>query len=75
MDVKKTMVAELKKEGLDIAEETVVKIVKAGFKTAKAWCLNHANAFVNAIGGFLPMLEKPVLELVDKIDGEDDQAY
>lgn len=69
---------ELKKEGLNIAEEAVAKTVKAVFKAVPKFLASKvAEGKVNAgvaglVGGLMPIIEPFVMELVDQIDGEND---
>ena len=73
-----SVLKELKKEGLNIGEDAVEKVVKAVFRAIpKELAAKAAEGKINAgvaamIGGILPLIEPFALELVDKIDGEND---
>ena len=69
---KKEFVEKMKKEGLDVAEEAVSKIVSSAIDAGSMYLLGHKNDIMKLVGGILPMIKKPVLELVDKLDGEKD---
>jgi len=72
MDAKK-LVEKLKEEGLDIAEDVAVKIVKISFDWVEEEIANDGKLdwkdmllpLFGTIKGFL-------FKLIDKIDGEDD---
>ena len=70
--MKSEIIAELKKEGLNILEDDVAKIVKVAFKLGSARLLASSNQMAVAMGGVLPMFLPAALSFVDKIDGEDD---
>jgi N-acetylmuramoyl-L-alanine amidase len=79
MENKNLIVEELKKEGLDLAEDTVVRIIRVMFKTIPIILANSSNPFVKGLSTIavpvLSAVEKPLLGLVDKMDGEDDPEY
>lgn len=69
---KKVFVEKMKEEGLDVAEEAVSKMVSAMLDAGSMYLMSQKNDFMKMAGGVLPMLKKPLLDLVDKIDGEKD---
>ena len=71
-EVMKIVVEELKKEGIDLAEELVAGAVKAVFKAIPKIVLATENKVDDLLVPVLAVVEPKVLELVDKIDGEDD---
>lgn len=73
-DLKKTLLEELKKEGLNIAEDAAVGAVKAVFKALPRVVLASENKFDDLLIPILGVVEPKVLELLDKIDGEDDEG-
>ncbi len=70
--VKQSFVEELKKEGLDIAEDAIAGLFKASIKTGQKWMMNHKNTYVKMFAPMLGLIEAPILAEIDKIDGEDD---
>lgn len=66
---KNVVLEELKKEGLDLAEDTVAGVVKAVFRAIPRLL---PATLAPVVAGVLLAVEPTVLSLVDKIDGEDD---
>lgn len=71
-DVKKLVLEELKKEGINLAEDAVAGIVKAVFRAIPKVVLATPNSVDDLLVPVLAVVEPKVLELVDKLDGEDD---
>lgn len=72
----KTEVVEvLKTEGLDVAEDMAVNAVKAAFKILILLAPKVSQTAGAIIAPMLAVLEPRILELLDKIDGEDDPEY
>lgn len=72
----KTEVVEvLKTEGLDVAEDMAVNAVKAAFKILILLAPKVSQTAGAIIAPMLAVLEPRILELLDKIDGEDDPGY
>ncbi|MCK5608301.1 hypothetical protein KAR91_40845 [Candidatus Pacearchaeota archaeon] len=69
-ELKKKIVDEFKKEGLDIAEEAVMKIIKVSFRIAPEVFLATENKYDDLTIPFLGILQPIVEKLADKIDGE-----
>ena len=72
VNVKTTLVSELKKEGIDLAEDAVAGFFKALVRVGQTWLMNHPNTYVKMLAPVLMMVEKPILAEIDKMDGEDD---
>lgn len=72
LDVKKMFVAELKKEGLDIAEDAVMSVVKVVFRMLPSVFLATENKYDDLTIPFLGILRPIIENLVDKIDGKVD---
>lgn len=71
-DLKKEIIAICKAEGMDVAEEAAVMAVNTAFSILQ---IVVPKVSVGAGAIVVPMIEvvKPkVMELLDKIDGEDD---
>ena len=66
---KNIILEELKKEGLNLAEDTVAGVVKAIFRAVPRLL---PATLAPVVAGVLLAIEPTVLGLVDKIDGEDD---
>lgn len=64
-----TMVNELKKSALELAEDVTAEMVEHVFKFAKNALTNSKNMYLMAIVPVLEQVEKYLLSLVDKIDG------
>ena len=71
MDWKQEFVEEAKKEGLDLAEESLASIYKVTLRLGAKYCVASGKPVLVLIGGVLPMLEAPGLALIDKIDGKE----
>lgn len=71
-DIKKMIVDHFKAEGLDIAEEAAVALVKSAFKLIPAIALATENKIDDMFVPALGIIEPKVIELLDGIDGEDD---
>lgn len=71
MSAKEVLVAELKKEGLDIAEDAAISAVKAVFKSLPAFFAATENKYDDMVVGLLPVIEPQIIMLLDKIDGEE----
>lgn len=70
-----SLLKELKKEGLNIGEEAVVKVVRAVFAAVPKHLQQKGSPYAPVAAGLLPVLLPHVLAFVDKIDGEDDEEY
>jgi len=68
---KNIVLEELKKEGLDIAEDALAGVVKALFRAIPRILPVSVAAVVAAV---LISVEPTVLALVDKLDGQDDEG-
>lgn len=72
-EMKKEIVDLLKKEGLEIGEDSAELLVKAIFKILPIIAAKTENTMDDMlVGAMAPILEREVLKLVDKIDGEID---
>lgn len=72
---KKEIVKVLKEEGLDIGEEAAVAAVRATFKLLGILLPKVSNG-LGAIAAPLLLYAQPlILDMLDKIDGEDDEGY
>lgn len=72
MSAVKVLTDELKKQGLNIAEDTAVSACKAVIKSLPAFLLATENKYDDMLIPLLGVIEPNVLALLDKIDGEDD---
>lgn len=70
----KELASDLKNEGLDLAEDGARKAVKAVFGWVKASAKASANKYDDMAVALLAPLEAYVMEQIDKIDGEVDEA-
>lgn len=71
----KEVIAVLKSEGMDIAEDMAVQAVKSAFKILILLAPKVSQTAGAIIAPMLAVLEPRILELLDKIDGEDDPEY
>lgn len=69
-DVKR-LVEVLKGNGIDIAEDLAIHLVKAIFIWLKESAELSENKFDDFAVVIYPLIEKEILKLVDKIDGEE----
>lgn len=69
--LKNEIVELLKNEGLEIAEESVELLIKGLFKILPVLAAKSTNSFDDMLIPLFPLLEREVLKLVDKIDGEE----
>lgn len=75
MSLKDEILEELKDEGLDVAEDSVVSAVRAAFRITRKFLPRISGGLGAIIGPMLDYAEPKVLALVDTIDGEDDPEY
>lgn len=74
-ELKKEIIDILKKDGLEIAEETAVQATKAAFSLLKILLPKVSNGFGSFIVPMLGYAQDKVLELIDEIDGIDSPEY
>lgn len=68
--VKKLIVEELKKSGLDIAEDAAIAAVRAVFGVLPKVFLATPNKYDDLIIPLLGVIEPKLMEMLDKIDGQ-----
>lgn len=73
--LKKDILATLKTEGLDVAEDMAVVSVKAAFALIKLIVPKFSTGLGVVIGPMVDLIEPQVLKLIDTIDGVDDPDY
>lgn len=73
-DAKQVLLDELKKEGLDVAEDAAMAACKAVFKALPKFFMATENKYDDLLVGILPVIEPSVIKLLDDIDGEKDIA-
>ena len=71
VDIKKLIIDELKKEGLDIAEDAAISAVKAVLKVVPKVVAATENKVDDILVAIIPVIEPALLDLLDKIDGEE----
>ena len=71
VDIKKLIIDELKKEGLDIAEDAAISAVKAVLKVVPKVVAATENKVDDIPVAIIPVIEPALLDLLDKIDGEE----
>jgi len=71
-DAKEVLLEELKKEGLDIAEDAAMGVAKAVIRALPKFFVATENKYDDILIGLLPVLEPAILQALDKIDGEKD---
>lgn len=71
VDIKKLIVSKLKEEGMDIAEDTAIALAKAIFKIMPEVVSATPNKFDDMLIPVLGVLQPKIIELLDKIDGEE----
>lgn len=69
-EMKSAIVDILKEQGLDIAEDVVALTIKAVLKGLPKILEQTENKYDDLLIPLLKVIEGPLLELVDKIDGE-----
>lgn len=72
---KKEILETLKVEGLDIAEDLAVVAVRSAFALIKLLVPKISSTGGAMASAMLAIVEPKILELLDKIDGEDDKEY
>lgn len=72
VNIKDLIVAELKANGLDIAEDVAVSIVKVVFGLVPKIVLATDNKVDDLLIAVLPIIEAPIMAILDKIDGKED---
>jgi hypothetical protein len=68
--VKAELLADLKAQGLDVAEDALKGIVEAVFGAVEKLIQASPNKYDDMLLAFLPLAKPMVLELVDKVDGQ-----
>lgn len=68
----KELLKELKKAGLNIAEDAVADVVRAVFEALPNYFLATENKIDDVAVAILPILKPYVMQAIDKIDGEVD---
>jgi len=71
-DLKSEMLDILKSKGLDVAEDALAQVVEGCFDMAEVLIKKSENKFDDMALVVLPKLKQVVLDLVDKLDKEDD---
>lgn len=71
----KEIVAVLKSEGLEVAEELAVNAIKGAFQLIKAMLPKVNPMMALVVGPMLDTLQPMLLDIVDKIDGKDNPDY
>lgn len=69
------IVAILKTEGLEVAEDLAVNAVNAAFQLIMAMLPKVNPMIAVVVTPMLVTLKPMLLEVIDKIDGKDDPAY
>lgn len=72
MSAKQVLLDELKKEGLDILEDTAISTCKAVFKALPKFFLATETKYDDLAIPVLKVIEPSVIQLLDQIDKEDD---
>lgn len=67
----KPIIEELKKEGIDLAEDLAAGAAKAIFRALPQVALATENKVDDVVVPVLTAFQPKVLELIDKIDGEE----
>lgn len=70
--MKSALIEELKAAGLDVGEEVAVAAVKGVFKAVERLIEMSANKYDDMLLPVIKLAEPKVMELLDKIDKEDD---
>jgi len=68
-EIKKMIVEELKNNGLEIGEDAAVMVVKALFNIVPKIVLATDNKIDDLLIAILPLIERPIMAALDKIDG------
>lgn len=71
MDTKK-LVEKLKNRGINEAEDLLAGIVTDLFDWVAEEGIKSENGIIKIVAGIAPVAKAPILEAVDKLDGEDD---
>jgi len=73
-DPKQILLDAIKAEGLDIAEDAVLKLAKAIMLALPAFLVATPNKTDDILIPMLPFLLPPLVKIIDQIDGVDDQV-
>lgn len=68
----KTIGEILKHHGLDVAEEVAMKAVSAVLRAVPDIAQATGNKYLIMVAPFASMIERPLLEIIDELDGECD---
>ena len=72
-ELKKELLDALKAKGLDVGEDVAMELVKLVFPFLGRLVLLTENKVDDMLIAVLPIIEKQVIELLDKIDGKEGQ--
>ena len=61
----------MKADGLDLGEDAAKKLIKYSFELANSYIFLSKNKYDDLLLAVMPMIEKELLALADKIDGEE----
>jgi hypothetical protein len=71
-ELKEALIKDAKELGLDLIEDNVKKSVEFFFMAIPKIAAESENKIDDAIAQFLPLVKPMLMELVDKLDGEED---
>ena len=73
-EIKKDFLDEAKKQGLDLAEDSIAALWKVIVKLVQKYTSDSSSFIIKMVGKTIVDSESLVLGYIDKIDGEDDEG-
>ena len=71
MEPSQILLEELKKEGLDVAEDALIGVVKALFKAMPKFFVATDNKYDDMVIALLPLIEPEIIKMLDQVDGKE----
>lgn len=69
--IKDFIIEELKKQGMDVAEDAAISMVKSVLNIIPQVVAKTENKYDDLLIPVLGVVEKPIMDLLDKIDGKE----
>lgn len=71
LEIKKIIVEEFKKEGLEITEDAAIRIAKVSFRVIPKIAVLTDTKLDDLVVPLLGLIEAPIMKALDKIDGHE----
>lgn len=71
MDFKQELIDELKKRGLNVAEDLAMEVIEVVFTVGEKAIVASENKYDDFLLAVLPQAKKMLMDLADEIDGKE----